>query len=124
MHGADVVQADGGACRRRNGVDQRAGVGAKRAEIDQPLDTQREEAPFGVERQFADQIGAASVVIAGDRLRSCAEPFHRPAGSLGREHDGEKLGIDFVPDAKAPPTSTERMRNFSGARPVMPTARS
>ena len=75
---------------------------AERAEIDQPLDAQREEVALLVEREFAGQIGGAAVMIAGQRLRARAESISpaRPvrfAASITRE----KFRIDFVANAEA-----------------------
>ena len=64
------------------------------------LDAQREELPFSSSASSPIRSAAAAVVIAGDRLRARAGPFHRPAGPLGRQHDGEKLRIDLVAHAE------------------------
>src|SRR5262245_21015516 len=40
-------------------------------------------------------------MIARDRLRARAEPLYWPTHALGGEHDGQELGIHFVPDAEA-----------------------
>ena len=101
VHRRDIVEADGRAGRRRNRVDERARVGAIRAEIDQPLDSQREKLPLAVERQLADQVRRPAMMVAGHRLRARAEPPHRLAGPLGRQHDREKFRIDLVAHAEA-----------------------
>src|SRR5262249_28073598 len=64
-------------------------------------DTQREKTPVAVERQFADQVSRPSVMIARDRLRARSEPLYWPTHALGGKHDGNELGINFVPDAEA-----------------------
>ena len=65
------------------------------------MHAQRQEAAVAIERQLSRQVSAAPVMIAGDRLGPRADPFHRAAAALRRQHEGEKLRVHLVAAAEA-----------------------